>query len=569
MTVRVHVACARCSAMTGSFNSKTPGRSTSNSRTPSGQGSRNARPSSPAASSTTCRVPAAQAASSRSSKYRVRTATNSAAPARGRRAAGRPGRSGGRRHQRTGQPVVEQPVGARAFGRPEVGGPDRRPGDPRESGTALITHVHLSIRPNVRRAIRFAIPGTDSRRPMSGRHASNPEGRCVTVADPLSRIRTSGSAPARRRRASRRPSPSSRSRSGVRSALDDPAPVHHDHLVRTLRSGQSVRDRHRGAATGHRVERALQPHLGRRVDRAGRLVEYQQVRVGHVRPGQRHQLPLAHGQRLAALPHPGRQARRQPGQPVAPARASANAAPISLVGQLRPGEPHVVRDRRVEQEAVLRHHHHPLAQAVEAHRGQRVPAEPHLAARRVHQPGQQLRERGLAAAGLADDRHPASGPGSDRSTVDRTSGPPGYAKLTPSKRTSSGPSGSTTPSGPGRRRPARCRWMSSTRRQPAIAFCTSFMTSVTQLYRLDEQHHEEQERGDPADGQRLPSQCAPPTPSSTPTTTTRGRGQRGGQLAELAAEYRQPLRTEPGRAGWSRWCRRAAGRCGRGCRTRG
>ena len=84
------------------------------------------------------------------------------------------------------------------------------------------------------------------------------------------------------------------------------------------RGGQPVRDRHRGPAAGHRVQRPLQPHLGGRVDRAGRLVEHQQVRVGDVGAGQRDQLPLPDRQRLAALADPGLQARpagRRPSRP--------------------------------------------------------------------------------------------------------------------------------------------------------------------------------------------------------------------------------------------------------------
>ena len=77
------------------------------------------------------------------------------------------------------------------------------------------------------------------------------------------------------------------------------------------------------------VQRAGEPHLGRRVDRGGRLVQHQQVRVGHVRPGQRDQLPLPRRQRLAALPDPGGQALGQPVEPVAQAERPRTRPPRS------------------------------------------------------------------------------------------------------------------------------------------------------------------------------------------------------------------------------------------------
>ena len=132
---------------------------------------------------------------------------------------------------------------------------------------------------------------------------------------------SSGSARARRRTAGRRSSPGRATSSSCGPRCTTRPRVDHDHLVGGLRGGQPVRDRDRGAAAGHRVERALQPHLGRRVDGAGRLVEHQQVGVGDVGAGQRDQLPLAHAQRLAALADRGVQPGRQPLAPSRPGPA--------------------------------------------------------------------------------------------------------------------------------------------------------------------------------------------------------------------------------------------------------
>ena len=78
-----------------------------------------------------------------------------------------------------------------------------------------------------------------------------------------------------------------------------------------------------------------------------------------------------------------------------------------VVGRVEPAVARVGAQRGVEQEALLRHHHHPVAQRGERHRAQVDPVEPHRPRGRVHQPGQQLGQGGLARAGLPDDGDPA------------------------------------------------------------------------------------------------------------------------------------------------------------------
>ena len=77
-----------------------------------------------------------------------------------------------------------------------------------------------------------------------------------------------------------------------------------------------------------------------------------------------------------------------------------------VVGRVRPAEADVLAQGRVEEEALLGHEHHPLAQGREPHVAQVDAVDAHGALGRVHQPGQQLGEGGLARAGLADDGHP-------------------------------------------------------------------------------------------------------------------------------------------------------------------
>ena len=88
-----------------------------------------------------------------------------------------------------------------------------------------------------------------------------------------------------------------------------PGPVDDDHLVGVLGGGEPVGDGDRGAAAHQPLQGPADPHLQGRVDRAGGLVEHQQVGVGEVGPQQRDQLPLPRRQRLAALARPGWRAR--------------------------------------------------------------------------------------------------------------------------------------------------------------------------------------------------------------------------------------------------------------------
>src|SRR5258707_14131430 len=90
---------------------------------------------------------------------------------------------------------------------------------------------------------------------------------------------------------------------GMAPALGDTAAIEHHDLVGIDDGGEAVRDHHGGAAAAHLLQRALDLLLGARVERAGRLVEQQDVWILQDRAGDRDTLLLAARQLQPALAH--------------------------------------------------------------------------------------------------------------------------------------------------------------------------------------------------------------------------------------------------------------------------
>src|SRR5882757_196137 len=103
-----------------------------------------------------------------------------------------------------------------------------------------------------------------------------------------------------------------RQKLAVPAAFGDTAAVEDDDLVGIDDGRQAMGDHYRGAAAAHLFERALDFLLGAGVERAGRLVEQQDLRVLEDGTGDRHPLLRAAGQLQAALADGGLVARRQP-----------------------------------------------------------------------------------------------------------------------------------------------------------------------------------------------------------------------------------------------------------------
>ncbi len=104
-----------------------------------------------------------------------------------------------------------------------------------------------------------------------------------------------------------------------------------------------------------RLHRPRDPRLGRRVERAGGLVEDQDRRVLQQGAGDRQALPLTAGEGRAALADDGVVALRLTDDELVRVGQAAGALDL-LVGRLRPADPQVLADRAVEQHALLEHH---------------------------------------------------------------------------------------------------------------------------------------------------------------------------------------------------------------------
>src|SRR5579875_1220303 len=87
----------------------------------------------------------------------------------------------------------------------------------------------------------------------------------------------------------------------VAPALDDPAVVEDDDLLRVADRREPVRDRDRRPPLREPVERLLDEPLGLGVERGGRLVEDEDRRVAEDRPRDRDPLLLAAREAVAAL----------------------------------------------------------------------------------------------------------------------------------------------------------------------------------------------------------------------------------------------------------------------------
>ena len=137
--------------------------------------------------------------------------------------------------------------------------------------------------------------------------------------------------------------------------LDDRAVLHHQDQVGVADRGQPVGDDEAGPVRAQRGHRLLHQHLGAGVDRAGRLVEDQQRRVGEERPGDGDQLLLA-GADVAALvvDHRVVAVGQRVHEPVDVGRPRRRED--LLLGGVRPAVGDVVADRAAEQPGVLQHH---------------------------------------------------------------------------------------------------------------------------------------------------------------------------------------------------------------------
>ena len=188
------------------------------------------------------------------------------------------------------------------------------------------------------------------------------------------------------------------------AALDDATAVEHDDLVGMDDGRQPVGDHQGGAAAAHLFQRALDLLLGARVERAGRLVEQQDMGVLQDGAGDRHALLLAARELQAALADRRLVALRQGHDEVMDARQPGRPLDI-LARAVGPAVADVVVDRVVEQHRVLRHHADRGPQAVLRHLTDILAIDPHAAGGHVVEAEQDARHRRLAGPARPHDRH--------------------------------------------------------------------------------------------------------------------------------------------------------------------
>ena len=185
--------------------------------------------------------------------------------------------------------------------------------------------------------------------------------------------------------------------------LDDAAVLEHDDQVGVADRRQAVGDDERRAVGEQHAERALDLPLGADVDRRGRLVEDEDARVGEQRPRERDELALAEREPRAALAELRLVAVLEPEDEVVRADGLRRLDDL-LRRRARRAERDVLGDRAGEEEALLRDDAELAAQRRLRHLAQveAVDRDPPVA--RVVEAGEQLRDRRLAGAGVADER---------------------------------------------------------------------------------------------------------------------------------------------------------------------
>src|SRR4051812_12416352 len=130
--------------------------------------------------------------------------------------------------------------------------------------------------------------------------------------------------------------------------------LEHDDQAGVADRRETVRDDERRAAVQEPPERTLDLSLGADVDRARRLVEDQDARVGEERARERDELALAEGEAEAALAELGVVAVLEEVDEIVGADRGGRSGDL-VARRLGPAERDVVGNCAREEEALLRH----------------------------------------------------------------------------------------------------------------------------------------------------------------------------------------------------------------------
>jgi hypothetical protein len=193
--------------------------------------------------------------------------------------------------------------------------------------------------------------------------------------------------------------------------------IHHENQIGVGNRRQPVRDHDGRASAGQPRELAQYRALGARIQRRGRLVEDDDARIFQQRARDGDPLPLAAGEPHATLAHARVIVLGQPFHELVELCRARGPYDVGA-GGARSAVRDVVRDRFVEQHRVLRHDADRLADAAPGDVAQVLAVDPNLAAGRLVQAKQQLRERRLARAAAAHDGDRRAGRSAERHAVE-------------------------------------------------------------------------------------------------------------------------------------------------------
>ena len=117
------------------------------------------------------------------------------------------------------------------------------------------------------------------------------------------------------------------------ASLDDTAPVHDEHEIRTLDRRQPVRDHERRPSREQALQAVLHGGLRHAVQMRGGLVEDQDPRILEHRASHRDPLLLPAAEPVAALTDGGGQSLGKAGDDVVEVRVANRIGEIGLVGR--------------------------------------------------------------------------------------------------------------------------------------------------------------------------------------------------------------------------------------------
>ena len=199
----------------------------------------------------------------------------------------------------------------------------------------------------------------------------------------------------------------------MRALRLDLAVGQHEDAVGHADAGEAVGDQHRRLAGAQLLEAPEHLVFGTGVESGGRLVEDQHLGLAHVGAGDGDLLPFAAGQLdavLEALADHLVVAAGQARDHLVGLAAVGGPRDAFVVGARRdPADRDIVAGRQVVADEVLEDDAHAAAQFVEPVVAQVASVEQDAALVGVVEPRQQLHQRGLARAVLADQRHHLAG----------------------------------------------------------------------------------------------------------------------------------------------------------------